>query len=162
MTKWDALLSRKSDEYSTPSWLYDQLNDEFSFTLDPCATDDNHKCEKYFTKDQDGLNQSWAYERVFCNPPYSKISEWVRKAYEETRNKNTLVCMVIPARTDTRYFHDYILHRSEIRFLKGRVKFGSEKYNAPFPSMVVIFRGAEMKDTDQIDIWRENDSETQD
>ena len=80
--------------------------------------------------------------RVFCNPPYSNISEWVRKCYYESQKDGTLVVMLIPARTDTRYFHDYILNRSEVRFIKGRLKFGDSKHNAPFPSMVVIFRSA--------------------
>ena len=162
MTKWDALRSSKSDEYPTPSEIYEQLDNEFKFTLDPCATDENHKCKRYFTKEEDGLKQSWAKERVFCNPPYSEIGKWVKKAYDETRQRNTLVCMLIPSRTDTRWFHDYIYHRTEIRFVKGRMKFGQEKYNAPFPSMIVIFRGAEIRDLEQNEIWRENDSKTQD
>ena len=80
--------------------------------------------------------------RVFCNPPYSKIGDWVAKCFYEAQQDNTIVVMLIPARTDTRYFHNYILNRSEIRFLKGRLKFGDSKNSAPFPSMVVIFRGA--------------------
>ena len=79
---------------------------------------------------------------MFCNPPYSNISSWVEKAFRETRNDNTLVVLLIPARTDTRYFHDFIYQRAEIRFIKGRLKFGDSKNSAPFPSMVVIFRGA--------------------
>ena len=81
---------------------------------------------------------------MFCNPPYSKISDWVEKAFRETRNDKTLVVLLIPARTDTRYFHDYINNRAEIRFIKGRLKFGESKNSAPFPSMVVIFRGAKV------------------
>ena len=81
--------------------------------------------------------------RVFCNPPYSNISEWVEKAYRESQQDHTLVVLLIPARTDTRYFHDYIYQRSEIRFIKGRLKF-SGKGSAPFPSMIVIFRGAKI------------------
>lgn len=79
---------------------------------------------------------------VFCNPPYSRISDWVKKGYEESLKPHTVVVMLIPARTDTKYFHDYILHRSEIRFIKGRIKFSNSKWNAPFPSMIVIFRAA--------------------
>lgn len=83
--------------------------------------------------------------RVFCNPPYGRaITDWVEKAYREGTKDNTIVVMLIPARTDTRYFHDFIQHRSEIRFVKGRLKFGNSKQAAPFPSMVVIFRGAGM------------------
>lgn len=81
---------------------------------------------------------------MFCNPPYSKIGEWVKKAFYEGRKDNTLVVLLIPARTDTKYFHDYILHRAEVRFIKGRLKFGDAKNSAPFPSMIVIFRGAKM------------------
>ena len=80
--------------------------------------------------------------RVFCNPPYSQIAKWVEKAFRETREDNTLVVLLIPSRTDTRYFHDFIYQRAEIRFVKGRLKFGDGKGSAPFPSMVVIFRGA--------------------
>ncbi len=138
------VFSSSSDEYSTPEDLFKSLDSEFHFTLDPCATDNNRKCERYFTKDQNGLNQNWGGERVFCNPPYSKISDWVRKCYEESIKDGTLVVMLIPSRTDTKYFHDYILHRSEIRFIKGRLTFGEEKYHAPFPSMIVIFRAARM------------------
>lgn len=83
--------------------------------------------------------------RVFCNPPYgSEISKWVEKCFYEGHKDNTVVVMLIPARTDTRYFHDFIIHRSEIRFVKGRLKFGDGKNTAPFPSMVVIFRGAKV------------------
>ena len=78
---------------------------------------------------------------MFCNPPYSQIGKWVRKAWEECRNENTVVVLLIPSRTDTNYFHDYIWHRSEIRFVNKRLKFGNSKNPAPFPSMVVIFRG---------------------
>lgn len=83
--------------------------------------------------------------RVWCNPPYSEIDKWVAKAFYETRNDNTVVVMLIPSRTDTRYFHNYIYQRAEIRFVKGRLKFGNSKNSAPFPSMLVIFRGANIK-----------------
>lgn len=77
---------------------------------------------------------------MFCNPPYSQIAKWVKKAWEESTKPNTVVVMLIPARTDTRYFHEYIQHRSEVRFIKGRLRFSGATENAPFPSMVVIFR----------------------
>ena len=143
--KTDVLFSSKSDEYETPQDVFDALDSEFHFNLDPCSTDKNHKCQTYFTKENNGLQESWGGYRVFCNPPYSKISEWVAKCYQESRKDGTLVVMLIPARTDTRYFHDYILHRSEIRFIKGRLKFGDSKNSAPFPSMVVIFRAAKVE-----------------
>jgi site-specific DNA-methyltransferase (adenine-specific) len=141
-----ALFSSNSDEWETPRGIFEELNAEFYFNLDPCATDQNHKCKKYFTAEQNGLEQMWGGYRVFCNPPYSKIALWVEKAFRETRTDNTLVVLLIPARTDTRYFHDFILNRSEIRFLKGRLKFNESKNSAPFPSMVVIFRGAKIKE----------------
>lgn len=140
--KTDIIFSKKNDEWETPDYIFKELDNEFHFDLDPCATAESHKCEKYFTKEQDGLSQKWGGYRVFCNPPYSKISSWVQKCYEESKKPGTLCVLLIPARTDTRYFHDYILHRSEIRFLKGRLKFGKSTHNAPFPSMVVIFRAA--------------------
>jgi len=138
----DALFTSKSDEWATPQAVFDALNEEFSFDLDPCATDENHKCENYYTLAQNGLSKDWGGHQVFCNPPYSHIAEWVEKAYREGSKDNTTVVLLIPARTDTRYFHNFILHRSEIRFLKGRLKFGDAKTSAPFPSMVVVFRGA--------------------
>lgn len=145
MANLKACFSSKSDEWSTPQNVFDELDKEFHFTLDPCATDDNHKCDKYFTLENDGLSENWGGYRVFCNPPYSEIDKWVEKAYRETRNDNTLVVLLIPSRTDTRYFHNYIYQRAEIRFVKGRLKFGDGKGSAPFPSMIVIFRGANLK-----------------
>lgn len=140
------LFSSKTDEWSTPQYVFDDLNNEFNFTLDPCATKENHKVSNYLTKERNGLAISWGGERVFCNPPYSQIDKWVEKAYRETRNDNTIVVLLIPSRTDTRYFHNYINHRAEIRFVKGRLKFGDSKNAAPFPSMIVIFRGANIKE----------------
>ena len=142
----DALFSSKSDEWSTPQILFDELNAEFNFDLDPCSTNENHKYEKYFTLDDNGLDQNWGGHRVFCNPPYSQIDKWVEKAFRETRNDNTLVVMLIPSRTDTKYFHNYIYQRTEIRFIRGRLKFGESKNSAPFPSMIVIFRGANIRE----------------
>lgn len=139
------LFSSATDQWDTPQDFFDELNAEFHFDLDPCADETNHKTEKYYTKEDDGLSQDWSGQRVFCNPPYGrKIGDWVEKAFREGTKDNTIVVLLIPARTDTKYFHDYILHRSEIRFVKGRLKFGGGQQGAPFPSMVVIFRGAGM------------------
>ena len=131
----------KTDEWETPQDVFDALNAEFLFNLDAAASDSNHKCSLYYTQESDGLQQSWEGFRVFCNPPYSQIAAWVEKAFRETRHDKTLVCLLIPARTDTKYFHDFILHRSEIRFLDHRLRFGNSTNNAPFPVLVVIFRG---------------------
>lgn len=121
--------------------FYDKLNSEFHFTLDPCATPHNAKCVKFYTKEQDGLRKDWGGNTVFCNPPYGRdIYAWVRKCFMEAQKINTIVVMLIPARTDTRYFHEFIYHKArEIRFIKGRLKFGDKKNSAPFPSMVVVF-----------------------
>ena len=130
------MFSSATDEWSTPQDVFDKLNEEFSFTLDPCANDTNHKCKKYFTKTENGLLQNWDDEIVFCNPPYGReIDKWVKKAAE---SKATVV-MLLPARTDTKWFHDYIYEKAEIRFIKGRLKFGEAQNSAPFPYMVVIF-----------------------
>lgn len=137
------MFSSTTDEWYTPIDFYNELNKEFNFNLDPCATDYNHKCAKYFTKEDNGLLQNWGGYRVYCNPPYGRaIGAWVEKAYIESQNENTLVVMLLPARTDTRWFHEFIFHKSEIRFIKGRLKFGGCKNSAPFPSMIVIFKGA--------------------
>ena len=123
--------------------IFDQLDSEFHFTLDPCADETNHKCARYFTAADDGLKQSWGGQTVFCNPPYGKaIKDWVKKCSEEAKQPNTTVVLLIPARTDTAYFHDYIYQKPnvEIRFIRGRLKFGDGKNSAPFPSMIAIFR----------------------
>lgn len=136
-----ALFSSTNDVWETPQEFFDKLNEEFHFTLDPCALPTNAKCEHYFTPTDNGLIQNWEGEKVFCNPPYGRaIYNWVRKCSEEARKKNTTVVALIPARTDTRYFHEFIYHKAkEIRFIRGRLKFGGSKNSAPFPSMVVIF-----------------------
>lgn len=134
----DVHYSSKTVEWYTPHDLYQQLDREFNFTLDPCATDENHKCDKYYTKETDGLTKEWDGERVFMNPPYGReIGKWVKKASEA---RGGVVVCLLPARTDTKYFHDYIYNKAEIRFIKGRLKFGGSKTSAPFPSMVVIFK----------------------
>lgn len=138
----ESLFSTGKNDWETPQDLFDQLDDEFHFTLDPCATDETAKCDYYFTEEDDGLIQDWGDEIVFCNPPYSdrQQTEWVRKCYEHSLNGGIAV-MLIPARTDTKRFHDYIYGKAEIRFLRGRLHFGGSKNSAPFPSMIVIFDG---------------------
>lgn len=138
----NGVFSSKTDEWATPQYLFDQLDAEFHFNLDPAATDDNHKCEHYFTKADDGLKKTWGGRRVFCNPPYGRqIGKWIEKGYREAQKPNTTVVMLLPARTGDGWFHDYILGKAEIRFIRGRVQFGESKQNAPFDSMIVIFRG---------------------
>lgn len=137
------MFSSKTDQWATPQDFFDTLDREFSFTLDPCADETNHKCNRYFTQEIDGLSQDWGGETVFCNPPYGRdIKNWVKKSRDEALKPNTTVVMLIPARTDTQYFHDYIYQKPnvEVRFIKGRLKFGDSNNSAPFPSMVVVFR----------------------
>ncbi|KXY25723.1 DNA N-6-adenine-methyltransferase [Bacillus sp. FSL K6-0067] len=135
----NTLFSSETDLWNTPKYFYDILNEEFSFTLDPCTDGTNAKCTKYFTKEDDGLVQDWSDDIVFMNPPYGRVlADWVRKAYEESQKGATIVCL-IPARTDTRYWHDYVMKAKEVRLIKGRLKFGGSKNSAPFPSAVVVF-----------------------
>jgi phage N-6-adenine-methyltransferase len=145
------MFSSKNNSWCTPQDFFDKLNKEFDFTLDPCATKKSAKCKKFYTPKDDGLSKNWGGERVFCNPPYGReISKWVYKCLAEVINGCELAVMLIPARTDTRYFHEYILGKAEIRFIKGRLKFVDLDYQgkeedrkmspAPFPSMLVIYK----------------------
>ena len=133
------MFSSEDMTWSTPQEFFDKLNEEFNFTLDPCCVPSTAKCNIYFTPEVDGLKQSWEGHTVFMNPPYGReINKWLRKAYEESLNGTIVVCL-IPSRTDTKYWHDYCMKASEIRFIKGRLKFGNSVNSAPFPSAVVIF-----------------------
>lgn len=136
----DLMFSSKTDLWSTPQYFFDALDNEFHFTLDACALPENAKCERYFTPEQDGLKQEWT-GTVWCNPPYGrKIGSWIRRGYLTAKTGNATVVMLLPARTDTRWFHEYIYGKAEIRFIKGRLKFSGCKRDAPFPCMVVIFK----------------------
>lgn len=135
------LTSSRSDDWPTDPKVFRRLDAEFGFTLDPCASAENAKCARYFTRQDDGLEQDWP-GRVFCNPPYGRtIGEWVRKAWEASQSSADLVVLLLPARTDTRWWHEYVV-RGEVRFVKGRLRFGDLKAPAPFPSVVVVFRNA--------------------
>lgn len=132
----------ESDEWETPDWLYDALNLEFGFTLDPCATAENAKCPLYFTKEHNGLKQDWSGKVVFMNPPYGReIGPWMAKAHGAATHEGATVVCLLPARTDTSWWHDYAM-RHEIRFYRGRLTFKGAKHNAPFPSVVVVMRPA--------------------
>ena len=156
----DVHFSSKTDDWATPQSFFNRLDNEFNFTLDPCANELNAKCSKFFTKDDDGLTQSWAGERVFMNPPYGRvIGDWVRKAYEEAQNDNTVVVALIPARTDTKYWHEYVMKAKEIRLVKGRLKFGDGRNSAPFPSAVVIFEKRESEEFPQLSTMINYDEE---
>lgn len=145
------LFSSNKNDWETPQKLFDELNNEFHFTLDAATSDKNHKCPHYYTEQTDGLSQDWGGETVFCNPPYGSVATgvWTEKCYRESLKPNTTVVLLIPARTDRASFHDFIYGKVEIRFLRGRLRFevdgkpildknGRESV-APFPSMVVVF-----------------------
>lgn len=128
----------RTDQWATPQAVFDALNSEFGFTLDVAADNSNAKCSRFYSRAEDGLKQDWRGERVFCNPPYGReIAGWVEKC---ARGGAALAVGLLPARTDTRWFHDFILGKAEIRFIRGRLKFGDAKNSAPFPSMIVVWR----------------------
>jgi phage N-6-adenine-methyltransferase len=129
-------------EWATPPDLFAELDREFSFTLDAAATVENAKCTRFFTRKENGLAQPWQ-GRVFCNPPYGRgIGRWIQKAWESAQGSACeLVVCLVPARVDTSWWHDHCT-RGEVRFLRGRVRFGGADSGAPFPSAVVVFRNA--------------------
>jgi phage N-6-adenine-methyltransferase len=132
----------RSDEWATPWDLFARLDAEFHFTLDVCATAGNAKCQRYFTKADDGLAQTWS-GYAWCNPPYSEVARWMAKALEAARTTAELVVCLVPARTDTAWWHD-VAAQGEVRFLRGRLRFGDSLSGAPFPSVIVVFREARM------------------
>lgn len=131
------------DDWTTPKDLFVALDAEFHFTLDPCSTHENALCAKHYTKAEDGLSQKWGGEIVFMNPPYCReTGKWIRKAYEESLNGATVVCL-IPARPDASYWHDYIFpYACSIRFFRKRLHFNGSQNHAAFPSALVIFHRA--------------------
>ena len=133
------LYSSRSEEWATPVDFFSALDDEFGFTLDPCATRQNAKCRRYYTKADNGLVQDWGQRTVFCNPPYGRdIGDWVKKCFLAAKAGATVV-LLVHARTDTRYFHNWIDGKAELRFVRGRLKFGDSTQSAPFPSLVAIY-----------------------
>ncbi len=149
------LMSSNTDQWATPQDLFDRLNQVYNFTLDVCASDWNHKCDKYFTVDDDGLLQDWGAEVCWMNPPYGRtIGLWMRKAAEAASLGATVVCLV-PARTDTAWWHDYAM-LGQIDFIRGRIKFVSPDGQgdaAPFPSAIVV-----LQPTDRIDVGQERNT----
>ena len=139
----DLMFSSKTDMWATPQDVFDKLNEEFNFNTDVCASSTNAKCSHYYTEQDNGLLQDWK-GTCFMNPPYGRtIGEWVSKAYKESTKGATVVCL-LPSRTDTRWWHDNIIDNdAEVRFIKGRLKFGGHNNSAPFPSAIVIFRGVQ-------------------
>lgn len=149
------LLRTGKDDWETPQDFFNALDDEFHFTLDPCCTPKTAKCAKYYTPAENRLEQSWEGETVFINPPYSKKGKgnpgqeaWIKKAHDESIHATCVI--LIPARTDTKAFHEYIYGKAEIRFVRGRLRFKGADNAAPFPSMVVIFRNGGDPDTGHV------------
>ena len=145
--KTETLFSSANCEWETPPELFKELDERFHFTLDVASTDQNALCERHYTKEQNGLIHGWQTGggSVWCNPPYGKdIKAWVRKAWEESQTGQVIV-MLIPARTDTAWFHDYIYHKANVVFLRGRLHYGLNGVravnNAAFPSMLAIYNG---------------------
>lgn len=137
------LYSSKSCEWETPQALFDKLDSEYHFTLDVCADEQNHKCQQYFTIQDDGLAHEWS-GRCWMNPPFGRgIKAWVQKAYDEVQRGNAeLVCCLVPVRSDTAWWHDFCMH-GEIHFIRGRIRFSNSQNNAPFPCCYVIFKRVE-------------------
>lgn len=136
----EGMFTSARGDWATPQSFFDLVNAEFGFTLDSAASPMNAKTPTYYTEDDDGLAQPWPGV-VWCNPPYGRgIDAWVRKGFEEAQNGSTVV-MLIPARTDTGYWHDYVMRAAEVRLLRGRLVFGNgeARANAPFPSALVVF-----------------------
>ncbi len=134
--------SSAKDDWSTPQWLFDLFDKYYHFDLDPCATRENAKCDKFFTIEHDGLAQDWSKSRVFMNPPYGRgIAQWVEKAANEAI-MGALVVALLPSRTDTAWWHGWVKHTAtNIIYIPGRLKFGDGKAPAPFPSAVAIYDG---------------------
>ncbi len=133
--------SSATNEWETPQSFFDELDAEWHFTLDPCCTHANAKCAKHYTQAENGLAQDWSGEHVFLNPPFGReIHRWMKKAYRESLRGALVVCLV-PARTDTTWWHAYAA-KGEVQFIKGRLCFGGQANSAPFPSALVIFKPA--------------------
>tara|TARA_R100000234_G_C4921520_1_gene144344 strand:+ start:206 stop:685 length:480 start_codon:yes stop_codon:yes gene_type:complete len=134
------LFSSATNEWATPQDFFDKINKMYNFTLDPCCTKETAKCDVFYTKEDNGLSRSWEGHTVFMNPPYGReIKDWVAKAHKEAEKPNTTVVCLIPARTDTQYWHDHCMNAAEIILIKGRLSFGDGSGSAPFPSALVVF-----------------------
>ena len=125
---------------STPKEFFEKLSSIFNFTLDVCALPENAKCKDYYTPDDDGLSNPWR-GGVWCNPPYGReISTWVKKGYEESRKDyNNFVLMLLPARTDTKWWWDWVQGKAQLFIVKGRIRFNEGSAGAPFPSVLALY-----------------------
>ncbi len=134
------MLPSATVEWSTPLWLFDPMNAEFRFTVDVAASHEHHRCERYYTKEDNGLAQDWRGERVWCNPPYNAeaLQAFTQKAWETTReDPSSLAVFLVPVKSDQKWWHRYAI-KSEVRFIPGRVAFGGAANSAPMPVTFVI------------------------
>jgi site-specific DNA-methyltransferase (adenine-specific) len=140
MKGYKQLMSSNTQSWCTPDWLYNKLDSEFHFTLDPCATEENAKCYTYFTINENGLTESWKDHIAYINPPYNEQDLWITKSYNELLTNNVTSVLLIPARPDKKIWFDLIgPNASQVRFLKGRIKFVGAQHGSTFPSCLVIF-----------------------
>ena len=144
MGKFDSKFESAKQDWETPSVLFDRLNNEFCFTTDLAADINNTKCEHFLSEDDDVLNKRW--EGIcWLNPPYgssagSRLRDWVKKSYDESQKENCTIVMLVPARTNTKWWHQYCMKASEVRLICGRPKFGNAKYGLPQPLAIVVFK----------------------
>ena len=136
------LMTSNSDEWATPRWLFDRLNERFQFTMDAAAAEGNNLCDIYCDAFGDGLKISWEGERVWCNPPYSQISQWAEK-FTRASSEAVLIVALIPARVDTAWWQDHIAKADLVHFIRGRLRFGDSRNSAPFPSALAFWFGLE-------------------
>ncbi len=131
--------SSKSNEWATPQYLFNFLDSKYNFDLDPASDGNNNKCKKFYTQKENGLLQDWD-QITFCNPPYGReLGKWIEKGYLEHQKHNKKIVMLIPARPDTKAWHNFIFGKAKVVFIKGRVKFGDGTSPAPFPSAIIIY-----------------------
>jgi site-specific DNA-methyltransferase (adenine-specific) len=153
------IMSSNTPEWATPQWLFNVLDRVYHFTLDPCSTHENAKCRKHYTREEDGLSQSWAGETVFMNPPYGReIGKWVGKCYADSVSGIGRTVALLPARTDTRWFHDCVYEWARIYFIRGRLKFGDGRGSAPFLSMIAVWNGSDGEYKEMVTLFAGSDN----
>jgi site-specific DNA-methyltransferase (adenine-specific) len=141
----------QKDKWETPSRLFEKLNDEFQFTLDPCCEAHTAKCSRFYTFEDNGLSKDWAGETVFCNPPYSNgnIDIWMEKCYKESLKPDTIVVALVAVSTSAKWFHEWVLNKAELRFVERRIRFAGAPYTATFSSVIVVFGKSGIKSYQQ-------------
>jgi site-specific DNA-methyltransferase (adenine-specific) len=140
------------DLWETPLNIFKSLDAEFNFTLDPCCEKHTAKCKKYYTPKENGLIKSWESESCFVNPPYSRnnIDLWVEKCFLESQKDNTTVVALLPVSTSAKWWHSWIVGKSELRFIERRIRFKGGKFTAPFSSVVAVFGYTGIRSMNQI------------